>query len=1298
MSTNQVVRCRFVHVIVALFLCWGTAQGGELGQVPHGDFEEWTTDQASIPGWDLAGNLFPKGWRTEGRPGETGTLRRVVNPADEIDAFGRTAIYLDGKIFTESAAADVPLDGRNIILSFWAKGEHGKVVARLRQYENLTALKADDVMATAEVVEASPSAKWSRCSAMVKVWRPFFRIELEARNVILDRVSIQPADSEEVRAPAPARFHIPQLHDPILIDGSLSEDKWRDAVGVDRGFMDIRTHTSIRRQTDLRIAADDRTLFVCARFTAGRPHGTKCTITEHDGPVWEDESLELIIHPDATEESPSVGYHLIVNCTGVIYDQKEIPPTRQEDKAWTCEGVQFKSGSRDGGFGMEIAIPLASVGIQPGRPFGLNVGRNLCYPAENASLTGGGFTDWNNMIPCAITPDAPAVQWGYAASADTGRIDLYATIRNTTSDLFLGKAILLQDNGTRQEQVETLCLKPRESRRLIVPGEPSMMRLSDLSLRVMDDKHAEWFSKSLRVNMDSLQAETMEQAAFRGPASHQVEFYPVQKKINIRLRDMRARQARIGKAYGRVIVSVYAQGSSGLDGQPIFRAAVDAPRIVENEGHVTVAYAPEADGTYLVRAVLHDIDGDCIETLADTMERRPIPWLGNSLGKDRVVIPPFTPLKAMDNTIECWGRQYGFNGTALPEHIQSQGEALLAGGIQLVLETEKGAEVGTPADAQVSWDEIAPDRADFRGKIRFESLTASVRGSMEYDGLIRYEITVTPTAPLSVKRLSLEVPLQQVRYLHAIGEIHTPAFYLMESQPGQTPDSAPPVWGTPQWTAAQTIWRQPGRFPASQGVIWSSVGAEGKQGSFLSSIWVGDHQRGFTWFADSDKDWVHDQEHPCLTLHREKDAFRLGVHLIAKPYTITGEHTYVFALAATPIRKRLVGSSARFQIGDLGGFANVWGKYREQGIVCKDFWLAKKHFAKAKREGLVKNVYMCNDLPAWGDADVRYMQYEWVNFPLQFYPGAQTHMPFKICGTAADNYLSVRAPLEPSRSDYTVFRMAQWIHEAEVGGIYMDECYPFRSTNIHHANGAYVHPNGKVRGVTYQLETRDLLKRCAVLGHLHGNTSPWVSVHMTGGMMPGVFSFADLCLDGEAGLPETMDYMDYWPMEYMEVTGAGAFGGNLAWLPMLGYGDRAYKQTKPTRTLMALLKLYDIWIWPTSLNMTVFRQLKDIEKEFGIGQDDCCWLGYWDKSASVWFPLPPSLRASAYYRPGKGALIYVSNFSKERQSITFTPDLRSLGIEQFSILDAETQQPLQDHELSIEGHDFRLLRVIPLAN
>ncbi|MBI4028698.1 MAG: hypothetical protein HY360_27215 [Verrucomicrobia bacterium] len=1275
----------FDDVEVEVIPSVATGQSAPETDPVNGGFEEWTELEAVPAGWDLAvGKVFPQNWTVEGRPGERGFLRRACNPPETVDRFGQWSLALDGKVLSKYIFKDAL--NKTLKISFWARGKGGAITARLREYREPTGEELEFIV---DVVEQKTSEAWREYvgqATMVSAGVSFARVEMEGQGVVIDRLKVvvlKPKEEAKQEIPQ-AALSIPVSGKKPMIDGVFSADEWSAAVGIKRGFMNIYNHCAVERQSDCYLSADNEKLYVCVR-TPPRRGGLKTTITNRDGSVWADESVEIYINPDVGQKTIADVYQLVVNAAGAVFDQRVKVSIGQNEAIWNCKGLEAASAFQEDWWILEMAIPLAEVGVKPGQPFGLNVARNLCNPSEYAALSGMAYNDYAHTLLSTIVDGAPSVQWGLQGNLREGPLSLLARVMNPTAkESGYDLALAVGDKQDRQ----TLKLAPGATREVALNAGDLTERAGEMTLRLCDQAGKPLVSHQLRFDAGKLVAENENVES----QDYRVEFYPDQKKLNVRLLNVFS-QGR----FGRCDISIF------KDDKLVTRQSVKEPLLVEDRhaAHITIPFDPPADGIYLVRAYLYDKSGNCRSFITETVEKKSVPWLGNELGKERIVIPPFMPLETKGSSVACWGRTHKLDASGLPSEVRSQGEPALAGPVRFVLDDGKQLHTAPPGKGNVKFKERAPDRVSFEGITRLPGLTVKLNGRMEYDGMIRYETELVPESKIEAARLYLEIPVRNLRYFHWAGGMRVWTNASMQNLPpeGEYQNPDVPVWSPAySYADAQTKGHPISLYlPGGDGVIWSSLGVslgEGSciQGNFLPYLWLGNAKYGLAWFTDNDRGWITDKDAPCFELVRKGTDATLRIYFVSKRATISAPRKIVFGLMATPVRPRITGGNAAITPTSEG---MGYGMTRKEvyGITYRDYYLAKQNLEMLlKRKGIFSaHMYIANDMLPAGDPAMAYMKHEWMREPFADYADTG-HAVYKVCGANSENYWNYITCGSASQVDYQVHCMNEDMAHGAIDGVYLDNSYPATCQNLQHPSCAYVREDGSLQGGYHLFATRDFIKRCAVLSHLHKTRLPHFTVHSTSAMVIPCFSFADLCVDGEWG--QKGDFMEFFTLPYLEVFGAGAWGPNQGWLPELQHlGVADWK--KPTRTLLATLRLYDMWIWDANCDQAEKKRLEELEKKFGVQEPDCQFIGYWRDEARVITGLPRDVKSSFYVRLKRGALIYLSNFNKEKQEIKARLDFRQWGLTDCKVADAENGQGIALNDgmlaLAVEGRDFRVI-------
>ena len=196
------------------------------------------------------------------------------------------------------------------------------------------------------------------------------------------RVAAVPAEPLALALPT---LGIGRVAAPPQIDGRLDDAAWKDAARV--SLDDLRGGARVTQRTEAWVAWDDARLYVAARCSEARMGRLAATVKQPDGPVWDDDCIELFIKPDPRQRAY---YHIAANALNAVFDAK-CPPA---DKAW--QSKTQAACTRDAkGWSIEMAVPFAALGGMPkaGDRWRLNVCREEKPSKENSSWApvGGRF-------------------------------------------------------------------------------------------------------------------------------------------------------------------------------------------------------------------------------------------------------------------------------------------------------------------------------------------------------------------------------------------------------------------------------------------------------------------------------------------------------------------------------------------------------------------------------------------------------------------------------------------------------------------------------------------------------------------------------------------------------------------------------------------------------------------------------------------------------------------------------------------------------------------------------------------
>jgi hypothetical protein len=307
--------------------------------------------------------------------------------------------------------------------------------------------------------------------------------------------------------------------------------------------------------------------------------------------------------------------------------------------------------------------------------------------------------------------------------------------------------------------------------------------------------------------------------------------------------------------------------------------------------------APALDeGTYVLAVTLVAKDGRRRE-FQRTFERKRFPWENNPAGRDRMVLPPFTPLQADEvrRTVSCVLRRHELGKTGLWDQVTSQGRPLLAAPMRL--EIKAAGKTNLAQSGELEFSEQAPDRV--RGHITWTA--GPVKGEtdfdFDYDGMARITLHLA-ASDVQLDRMQLVIPMRsdEALLMHPVTDL------LRFHYAGRIPDGQGRLWEY-GGRLKQVRYTETGQ-PGPDGKVWDSrhVGRHQLPAPFVPYVWMGGPERGICWFAENDRDMSLDPARPSLEIRKDEAVTSLIVRLVNKPVVLKRPRTIVFGLMATPAK------------------------------------------------------------------------------------------------------------------------------------------------------------------------------------------------------------------------------------------------------------------------------------------------------------------------------------------------------------------------------------------------------------
>ncbi len=182
-------------------------------------------------------------------------------------------------------------------------------------------------------------------------------------------------------------FTIPLIADAsVKLDGSLDEPVWRRARKLSSMKL-IKTGKSPTEATESLVFATADTLYVGARLFTKDTSKLLSRQTGRDVGVYQDDCFEIFIDHNLDAKTYQ---HFTLNAIGAIDDYRFFYDPVAEcftyDKSWNPEW-KHKSMLSGKEWTIEVAIPLQAAGIDPDKPFGMQIGRENHGLKEYSALT-----------------------------------------------------------------------------------------------------------------------------------------------------------------------------------------------------------------------------------------------------------------------------------------------------------------------------------------------------------------------------------------------------------------------------------------------------------------------------------------------------------------------------------------------------------------------------------------------------------------------------------------------------------------------------------------------------------------------------------------------------------------------------------------------------------------------------------------------------------------------------------------------------------------------------------------------
>ncbi|MHB9125426.1 MAG: glycoside hydrolase domain-containing protein [Armatimonadota bacterium] len=686
-------------------------------------------------------------------------------------------------------------------------------------------------------------------------------------------------------------------------------------------------------------------------------------------------------------------------------------------------------------------------------------------------------------------------------------------------------------------------------------------------------------------------------------------------------------------------------------------------------------------GKYKLQVELRDSAGKVVDQGYDEFICPANEWLGNKIGVSDTPPPPFTPIQASSDSFACLRRKYAFDRAGLPGQIISAGVDMLRAPVSLSASSE-GSKISWQYGA-ASLVEKSAVAAEYSGRWKGSSAPSAAvsqyvgpggltekagspvlqmdwKASAEYDGMIKYTLTLTPTAKdVEIDNLELRFPMR--------GELAT----LINSG------------------------AYIGAVPAGDGPVIEAPTA--------NWWWLGNEDVGLAAFYESDEAWDRLDRADGFRIERNGDTVEAIWSFIGTRVKLDKPWTFTFGMTATPV-KITAGLSGR-----------------PSRIMYHNAWLMNRTFAYTD-DGLaaiIENEGIRDKV--WSNFHVLWLGGPWTQYPLDWRsrPSALDFMPaainekLKAKGLSPIQYFLPREVTESipewrfwsaeweagqkitwtdepwdsttctqSWVDFIVWYMVNNMEKYGFSGQYVDNALPPSVINPD-AGAGYIR-DGVMCPTTPWFAVREIFKRLYTAVKLHGTEKhepTMIMAHHSGVLPVSHLAFMDNRLDGEQFQHqfrhvEGTTPIDVIPLERWRAQLLSTNIGNMC--NIIVYTEQR------NRSMTSLLLLHNVGTWftlgstersPEQQKLHALHDMWTLQDVFGV--QDAEFLPYW-KNQAIIGGQTETLKVSAYRKPKGGALLVIANVDKKAQDVVLQIDwerLKSSG--QLVATDAETGESLQ---------------------
>jgi hypothetical protein len=1088
-----------------------------------------------------------------------------------------------------------------------------------------------------------------------------------------------------------AILSIPSTSKAPILDGVIGKD-WQNFTSVN-GFSTDKKILISGCEGFVRFNKDKNFLYigVATSTPSTAPGGALQTNThQRDGKVYEDDCVEVYFRVKDTT------YVLILNAAQCIFDMKRVGNIK--DAKWNFKKLKTASLVENGWWNLELAIPLAELGSP--KEMKLNVIRRWSKAgAGSLNYTPAALND-KFMFTTQLVENAPEVKEISYGDVLTGSWDFQAQVVNPLNTSLDFEVLLYHHGKTIVTESNDKCtILPQQTKKVNFTSKVQGNKIRLLILLLKDKNTGKiYYSRRVMIQRGAAlgRRPVTSTIVLENAGSGQLYLLPGYQKAVIEFR----------VSTGKAIKNVTAAIGTGKSVSFTFKQNL----------WKGVLPIPKKAGKYPLKMTLHAANGKKMDFKnVYEVKIRHFEWENNSIGKDKIILPPFTALKVEKNTITNLTTKRKINGLGLYDSVIADGKELLASPITATLVANGKNQ---PINSKLL--EVTKDKTGYSTTIKTLGktplgITLSTKGYLEYDGFHWVTLELDSSKKVKIDKFTLRIPLKSSE---------VPLFHAVANELRTNPAGA---------------------LPKGNGILWKGsklprkkhAGEEVLHPQMVPYLWLGAEKSGLSFFMDSTFGCKLDRTKDAVRIIRNGQTVWVEIDFINLPTTLTKKRTIEFGFHPTPVKpvgkeqknifydcegKFLPGAvKAQFFMPDVSmNFPSRWSKYPlnknytfvneftnilksgkkfdiasyTQKLAVHKKQIEKKllPFAGGKErylrlqkliQGFLKLYtsskyrgktlpfcYFDHRLEFLGDAETDYFKSEWFN------PASQSY------------FAALRTTHTKSNLDYLVYYLDKMV-AAGLHGINLDDSYLMPENNPDTL--AKIDDEGELHSTVGILAQRELLNRLAVVLHKHKRYPMVLNVHMTDALLVPCFAKVTLQTGFEMNYGENPHQERFSP-DYIRAVGLGTkIGANSLLLRGFKRKNTPLAQWKAKENIL-MRHLWGVMLpfgvrHANSQNDAMFFFTRKLVNA-GIVSPESEFLPCWEQKLVT----APSMLISCYKMPNKSLVIISNYFNEQPKTVSLSINFKGLGLsENAEAWDLETNQKVDVKQLNVKGYDFRLI-------